>query len=127
MFSFPEKTTQMNNAQADSEKETLDWKHDSMVKPDKVNPTKSVFNNTHHFFSRSTAPFLVMMLTVGSASLSYADWNETEEGEDQPMVEQFINEEDDSGSPEPIPDAPDLDEMEDQGELEGYDTEEAEQ
>ncbi|WP_172806863.1 hypothetical protein [Endozoicomonas arenosclerae] len=66
-------------------------------------------------------------MALSFTNLSYADWNETEEDEDQPIAEQFISEDDDSGSVEPVPDEPDLDEMEDQGELEGYDPEEAEQ
>ncbi|KEQ17396.1 hypothetical protein [Endozoicomonas numazuensis] len=126
MFSFSEKTTQMNNAQANSINEMLERKHDSIVDPYPFKPTESLFGITS-LFSVCAATSLTLILTLGPVTVCNADWNETEDDEERSVVEQFINEQDDSGSPYPVPDEADLDEMEDQGELEGYYPEEAEQ
>ncbi|WP_257255506.1 MULTISPECIES: hypothetical protein [unclassified Endozoicomonas] len=115
----------MNNSQINSEKETLNWLTDTLYALGKPELLKCISVRKLYSSAVPAASFMAILLALGFATVNHADWSDAEEDGDQPFTEQFINEDDDSGIPEPAPDEPDLDEMEDQGELEGYDPEEA--
>ncbi|WOG29624.1 hypothetical protein [Endozoicomonas sp. 8E] len=115
----------MNDPRVNSEKETFNWKADASFALGKPEPIKWLSVKTLQAFAISGASFLIILMALGFASVNYADLSGVEDDDDQPETEQFMFDDDDSGTPEPAPYEPNLDEMEDQGELEGYDPDEA--
>ncbi|WP_422134608.1 hypothetical protein [Endozoicomonas sp. ALD040] len=125
MYSIPEKTAQMNAPRVNSEKETFNCKAYASFAPGKPEPINWLSVKRLRAFAISGASFLTILLALGFASVNHADLSGLEDDDDQPDTEQFMLDDDDSGTPEPAPYEPNLDEMEDQGELEGYDPDEA--